>query len=405
MKLLQICNEGNTGSVGTIAESLGTFVIEKGWESYIAFARFERGSNSKLIRIGSELDVITHGIESRIFDNDGFCSRNATKRLINKIEDIKPDLIHLHHLHGYFINVEILFNFLLHSNIPVVWTFHDCWSFTGHCTYFDYVDCDKWKSHCNSCPQKHEYPKSIFLDNSKNNFSKKRKLFTSISRMTIVSVSNWLDKLVEQSFFKDSNHLCIYNGIDLELFKPINNSDVIKNKYNINKKFVILGVATTWDRRKGLKDFIELSKYIKNEEIIVLVGLSKEQRRILPSNVLGLPRTENRIELAHLFAASDVFLNLSTEETFGLTTAEALASGTPAIVYNKTASPELVNSKTGFVVEKNDYLSIIEAIDEIKKNKKEFYKSNCRLRAFKLFNSKDIYNSYFELYNNMIFDL
>ena len=405
MKLLQICNEGNTGSVGTIAESLGTFVIEKGWESYIAFARFERGSNSKLIRIGSELDVITHGIESRIFDNDGFCSRNATKRLINKIEDIKPDLIHLHHLHGYFINVEILFNFLLHSNIPVVWTFHDCWSFTGHCTYFDYVDCDKWKSHCNSCPQKHEYPKSIFLDNSKNNFSKKRKLFTSISRMTVVSVSNWLDKLVEQSFFKDSNHLCIYNGIDLELFKPINNSDVIKNKYNINKKFVILGVATTWDRRKGLKDFIELSKYIKNEEIIVLVGLSKEQRRILPSNVLGLPRTENRIELAHLFAASDVFLNLSTEETFGLTTAEALASGTPAIVYNKTASPELVNSKTGFVVEKNDYLSIIEAIDEIKKNKKEFYKSNCRLRAFKLFNSKDIYNSYFELYNNMIFDL
>jgi glycosyltransferase involved in cell wall biosynthesis len=405
LKLLQICNEGNTGSVGTIAESLGTFVIEKGWESYIAFARFERGSNSKLIRIGSELDVITHGIESRIFDNDGFCSRNATKRLINKIEDIKPDLIHLHHLHGYFINVEILFNFLLHSNIPVVWTFHDCWSFTGHCTYFDYVDCDKWKSHCNSCPQKHEYPKSIFLDNSKNNFSKKRKLFTSISRMTVVSVSNWLDKLVEQSFFKDSNHLCIYNGIDLELFKPINNSDVIKNKYNINKKFVILGVATTWDRRKGLKDFIELSKYIKNEEIIVLVGLSKEQRRILPSNVLGLPRTENRIELAHLFAASDVFLNLSTEETFGLTTAEALASGTPAIVYNKTASPELVNSKTGFVVEKNDYLSIIEAIDEIKKNKKEFYKSNCRLRAFKLFNSKDIYNSYFELYNNMIFDL
>jgi putative colanic acid biosynthesis glycosyltransferase len=405
LKLLQICNEGNTGSVGTIAESLGTFVIEKGWESYIAFARFERGSNSKLIRIGSELDVITHGIESRIFDNDGFCSRNATKRLINKIEDIKPDLIHLHHLHGYFINVEILFNFLLHSNIPVVWTFHDCWSFTGHCTYFDYVDCDKWKSHCNSCPQKHEYPKSIFLDNSKNNFSKKRKLFTSISRMTVVSVSNWLDKLVEQSFFKDSNHLCIYNGIDLELFKPINNSDVIKNKYNINKKFVILGVATTWDRRKGLKDFIELSKYIKNEEIIVLVGLSKEQRRILPSNVLGLPRTENRIELAHLFAASDVFLNLSTEETFGLTTAEALASGTPAIVYNKTASPELVNSKTGFVVEKNDYLSIIKAIDEIKKNKKEFYKSNCRLRAFKLFNSKDIYNSYFELYNNMIFYL
>lgn len=403
MKLLQICNEGNTGSVGTIAESLGIFVIEKGWESYIAFARFERPSKSNLIRIGNNLDVIFHGIESRIFDNDGFCSRNATKQLINKIEDIKPDLIHLHHLHGYFINVELLFKFILKSNIPVVWTFHDCWSFTGHCTYFDFVDCNKWKSHCNSCPQKLEYPKSIFFDNSRNNFSIKRELFTSISRMTVVSVSNWLDKLVGQSFFKSINHLCIYNGIDLELFKPINNSDFIKSKYSIDNKFVILGVATTWDRRKGLGDFIELSKYIKNDEIIVLVGLSKEQRRKLPSNVIGLPRTENRIELAHLFAASDVFLNLSTEETFGLTTAEALASGTPAIVYNKTASPELVNSRTGYVVEKNDYLAIKGAIGEIRKNKKEFYKGNCRLRACTLFNSNDVYNTYFELYNNMIY--
>jgi putative colanic acid biosynthesis glycosyltransferase len=402
MKLLQICVEGNVGSTGTIAESIGRFVIQKGWESYIAYGRFPRPSASKLIRIGSDWDTRFHGLETRIFDNHALGSRQATKRLIKKIEVIKPDVIHLHHLHGYYINIEILFKYLNKSNIPVVWTFHDCWSFTGHCTYFDFVDCDKWKSHCNACPQKHEYPKSIFFDNSKNNFALKKELFTSIARMTIVSVSKWLDNLVEQSFFKNTDHLCIYNAIDLELFKPIGNSDFIKYKYNIGNKFVILGVATIWDRRKGLNDFVELSKHINNDEIIVLVGLSTEQRNKLPSNVIGLPRTENRIELANLFAASDVFLNLSTEETFGLTTAEALASGTPPIVYNKTASPELVNFKTGFVVEKNDYLAIKKAIVEIKENKKEFYKNNCRLRATRLFNSNDVFSKYFELYNNMI---
>lgn len=403
MRLLQICNEGNTGSVGTIAESLGKFVLEKGWESYIAFGRFQRPSASKLIKIGSDVDILSHGLETRIFDNHGFGSRQATKNLIKKIENIQPDLIHLHHLHGYFINVDILFKFLLKTNIPVVWTFHDCWSFTGHCTYFDFVNCDKWKTFCNECPQIHEYPKSIFLDNSNHNFTLKKQLFTSITRLTVVSVSNWLDNLVSNSFFKNTNHLCIYNGIDLEFFKPIENSESIKIKYNLKGKFVILGVATTWDRRKGFIDFLELAKYLKNDETIVLVGLSSDQRKDLPSNVIGLPKTENRSELANLFASADVFLNLSTEETFGLTTAEALASGTPVIVYDKTASPELVNKESGYVVKKNDYLAINKAIAEIKENRKEFYTSNCRLRACTLFNSKDTFNSYFQLYNKMIF--
>ena len=403
MKLLQICVEGNTGSTGTIAESIGQFVLQKGWESYIAFGRYPRSSNSKLLRIGSDLESMLHGIETRLFDNHGLGSRYATKRLIKKIEFIKPDVIHLHHLHGYYINIELLFLFLQKSKIPIVWTFHDCWSFTGHCAYFDYVGCDKWKTECSQCPQKKEYPKSIFLDNSRNNFLLKKQLFTSIPKITIVSVSKWLDNLVQKSFFKSTNHLYIYNGIDLDLFRPIDEPRFIKNKYNIDNKFVILGVATTWDRRKGLDDFIELAKHIKNDEIIVLIGLNKKQRKNLPYNILGLPRTENRKELSNLFAASDVFLNLSTEETFGLTTAEALACGTPAIVYNRTANPELVNFETGFVVEKNDFLSINRSILEIRENKKEFYIKNCRLRATKLFNSEDVFSSYFELYKKMIY--
>jgi putative colanic acid biosynthesis glycosyltransferase len=401
-KLLQICVEGNTGSTGTIAESIGLQAIQKGWESYIAYGRNSRQSKSKLIRIGTDWDTRFHALETRIFDNHGLGSRCATTKLINKIKNIQPDIIHLHHLHGYYINIVILFKFLSKSKIPVVWTFHDCWSFTGHCTYFDFVGCDKWKTECNNCPQKNEYPKSIFLDNSRQNFNLKKALFTSISNLTIVSVSNWLNNLVAQSFFKNSNHICIYNGIDLETFKPLDSPHEVKVKYKIENKFVLLGAATIWDRRKGLSDFIKLSQYLKQDEVIILVGLDKIQIKNLPPNIIGLSRTDNRNELANLFGAADVFLNLSVEETFGLTTAESMACGTPVIVYNKTASPELVTENTGFVVEKDDILAVINAIKNIKKNKKSFYKTECRKRAIEKFNSIDNFKAYMDLYEKII---
>ena len=402
MKLLQICVEGNTGSTGTIAESIGQFVSLKGWESYIAFGRYPRPSKSNLIRIGSDFETILHGIETRIFDNHALGSRKATRRLINEIIEIKPDVIHLHHLHGYYINIEILFVFLKKSKIPVVWTFHDCWSFTGHCAYFDFVDCVKWQTECNQCPQKHEYPRSFFFDNSKNNFYLKQKLFNSIEKIIIVSVSKWLDNLVAKSFFKNKEHICIYNGIELDIFKPIDFTGKIKIKYKVENKFVILGVATTWSRRKGLVDFIELAKYLNDDEVIILVGLSNQQQKSLPNNIIGLSRTDNRLELAYLFAASDVFINFSIEETFGLTTAESMASGTPVIVYNKTASPELVTQEVGFIVEKDDFSAIKKGILKIKKNGKHFYKDKCRERANLLFNAINVNNTYFDLYTKMI---
>jgi putative colanic acid biosynthesis glycosyltransferase len=401
-KLLQICVEGNTGSTGTIAELIGQFMIQKGWESYIAYGRFPRPSKSNLIRIGSDFDSVLHGLETRFFDNHALGSRQSTKELIKKIEEINPDVIHLHHLHGYYINIEILFNFLHKCKIPVVWTFHDCWSFTGHCAYFDFVGCEKWKSECSHCPQKYEYPKSLLFDNSRKNFYLKKKLFTSILNMTIVSVSQWLNNLVSESFFKDTEHICIYNGIDLDTFKPINFALEIKKKYNVEDKFLILGVATTWNSRKGLVDFIELSKYLSKDELIILVGLNNQQIKRLPYNIIGLSRTDNRIELANLFATSDVFINLSIEETFGLTTAEALASGTPVIAYNRTASPELLSQETGFVVKKNDFAAIRKAISEIKKNGKFFYENKCRERACKLFDSANVFEAYSDLYNKVI---
>lgn len=400
-KVLQICVEGNTGSTGTIAEFIGKIALNSGWESYIAFGRFPRESNSKLIKIGNYWDIFLHGIETRIFDRHGLGSRGATKKLIKEIIQISPDIIHLHHLHGYYINIEILFKFLSENNIPVVWTFHDCWSMTGHCAYFDYIGCDKWKTECNNCPQMKEYPASIFIDRSKNNFYLKKSLFNSVDNLTVVSVSNWLNDIVGKSFMRKLSRKVIYNGVDVELFKP-SSSNNIREKFSIESKFLIFGLATTWSRRKGLDDFIKLSENIDENAIIILVGLNKSQIKTLPKNIIGLQRTENQQELVDLYVASDVFLNLSVEETFGLTTAEALSCGTPAIVYDATASPELIDSQTGIIVEKNNIQSLLLAIEEIKKNGKSFYTEYCRSRAVKYFDKNIRYKEYFDLYNEKL---
>jgi putative colanic acid biosynthesis glycosyltransferase len=402
IKVFQIAVEGNTGSTGTIAESIGQLIIKNGWESYIAHGRFPRPSVSKVIRIGSDIDVVLHGLETRLFDRHGLGSRRATKNLIAQINEIKPDIIHLHHLHGYYINIAILFEYLRMTKINVVWTFHDCWSFTGHCCYFDHVGCEKWKNECNKCPQKNDYPKSFLFDRSKKNYYQKKVLFTALSNLTIVSVSKWSNNLLSQSFFKNTTHTYIYNGVDTEIFKPLDSPDFVKKKYHVDKKFVVLGVATTWSRRKGFDDFIKLSSVLDEDEVIILVGLNKKQMKGLPENVIGLSRTDSRQEMADLYGASDVLLNLSVEETFGLTTAESMSCGTPVIVYNSTASPELVSDMTGIVVQKNDIIKIRTAISKIKHDTKATYSINCRARAIEYFNKSDRLEEYVALYKSIL---
>ena len=398
-KVLQICVEGNRGSNGTMAEGIGELLISKNWESYIAFGRFKRPSKSKTIQIGSKTGILFHGLLTRLFDLHGLGSIIATYRLVKKIEKIKPDIIHLHHLHGYYINIIILFKYLKKLKTPIVWTFHDCWSFTGHCTHFDHVNCNKWETYCSKCPQLKEYPKTYFIDRSHKNFNLKKRLFGSIKNLTIVSVSSWLDNVVSKSFFTNASREVILNGIDISKFTI---TEKIKKRVHLENKFTILGVATSWNSRKGLSDFKSLSKLLRENEIIVLVGLSKSQIKKLPKKIIGISKTENQLELSDLYNSSDVFLNLSVEETFGLTTAEALACGTPAIVYNSTASPELIDSKTGIVVKKNDISGLLDAIQEIKSKGKLFYSKSCRKRAVKLFNRDKRFKQYFELYNRLI---
>lgn len=402
MKLLQISIEVNSGSVGRIAEQIGQKAIESGWDSYIAYARNNLPSKSQTIKIGTLYDVYKHGVLTRITDKHGFYSTHATKQLIKQIDEIKPDIIHLHHLHGYYINIEVLFNYLAKVRTPVVWTFHDCWSFTGHCAYFDYIGCNKWETGCFECPQKTEYPASFLLDRSKKNYKDKKLLFNSVKNLTIVPVSYWLGDLVKHSYLKGYPVKVIQNGIDIELFKPAQNIKEIKKRLNINNKFIILGVASPWSKRKGFQDFVRLSHYTTDNEIIILVGLSKKQIKNLPNNIIGIERTENVQQLADLYSIADVFVNPTYEDTFPTTNLESLSCGTPIVTYKTGGSVESVSEETGFVVEKGDINGVLDAIKNIKHKNKENLMLNCRKRAVDKYNKQNKFAEYIELYNNVL---
>jgi len=401
ISIFQISSEVNSGSVGRIAEQIGEQVLEQGWESYIAYARANQPSCSNVIKIGTNFDLIKHGILTRFTDRHGFGSKGATRELINAIKRIKPDIIQLQHLHGYFINIEILFDFLSKSDIPVVWTFHDCWSFTGHCAYYEFIGCDKWQTGCNSCPQKHEYPKSLFLDSSAKNFEDKKRLFNSVKNLTIVPVSNWLGRETKASFLKYQKINVIQNGIDLSKFN-IKEIDDIKIKHNIENKFLILGVASPWNNRKGLRYFVELSNRLDSSHQIVLVGLSKEQIKDLPYSIIGIERTENIEELAKLYSAADVFVNPTLEDTFPTTNLEAMACGTPIVTFRSGGSPEAIDSNTGIVVDKDDVDGLEQAIYVIKQKSKDYYRKVCRERAEMFFDKTQCFSKYIELYKTIL---
>ncbi|MDX6182207.1 glycosyltransferase [Flavobacterium sp. Fl-77] len=402
-KLLQISIEVNSGSVGKIAEQIGETVLEEGWLSYITYARNINPSKSEVIKIGNKFDLYEHGLETRIFDNHCFSSRSATKNLIKTIDQIDPDIIHLHHLHGYFINVEILFIYLKKRATPVVWTFHDCWSFTGHCAYFDFVGCEKWKTECHHCEQKNEYPKSLFFDRSRKNYRDKKRIFNSLNNLTIVPVSYWLAEKVKDSFLMDYTCQVIQNGIDLNTFYIKNSRNTVNKMYPIKNKFVILGVASTWEKRKGLDEFVKLSELINNEVYtIILVGLSSIQISKLPKTIIGIERTENLGQLVDLYSAADVFVNPTFEDTYPTTNLESMACGTPVITYRTGGSIESVNDNTGIVIDKGDVSELVKAIEKIKNNGKGFYQNNCREHSVKNFDKKIKFMDYYKLYEEIL---
>lgn len=402
MKLCQINVTINSGSTGRIAEEIGQSVINAGWESYIAYGRKSRISTSQLIRIGDEWSIRYHALSTRLFDNHGFASVKATNQFIKDIDRIHPDIIHLHNIHGYYLNVEILFNYLKKKAIPVVWTLHDCWPLTGHCSYFDYVNCNKWQTECDLCPNLKGYPSTLFRDHSKSNFLKKKQIFTSVANITFVAPSYWMKNVLSHSFFKSYPVQVIHNGINIDVFKPIDNKSLIfKYGLDFNKK-IILGVASIWDRRKGLDDFIQLSKKLSVNEQIVLVGLSNKQITGLPEGIIGINRTENVDELAALYSVADVFVNPTWVDNFPTTNIEALACGTPVVTYQTGGSSEAVSKDTGLVVEKGNISMLYSSIFEILKKGKGYYSAFCRQRAETLFDRRERNLDYIELYKSLV---
>ena len=363
MKVLMINVVCGIRSTGRICTDLATELEAQGHEVKIAYGRenVPEQFQKYAVRIGKNFDVKLHGVKARLLDGAGFGSKRATKKFIEWVKEYDPDVIHLHNIHGYYINVEVLFKYLKKCDKKIIWTLHDGWAFTGHSAYCDAVQCDSWKTGCHKCPQIREYPKSV-VDRSKYNWEKKRKLFTGIANMTIVTPSHWLAGLVQDSFLQCYEVQVIHNGIDTSQFKPLKSD--FRKQYGLENKRILLGVATVWNDMKGYTDFIRLSSMLDDLNKIVLVGVSDDQLKELPNSILGIKRTASVRELVYLYSAADVFLNLSYCENYPTVNLESRACGTPIVTYNTGGSPESAGPEC-IVVEKGNLQEVISAINKL----------------------------------------
>lgn len=364
-KLIQINTVCNT-STGKIMGDIQREAVLRGYDTLSFVGRRKPFTDVPCVKFGNPISFWSHVALNTVFDKQGYGSYFAAKKLIQQIRKKQPDIIHLHNLHGYYLHVPMLFQYLKNEfKGNVFWTFHDCWPFTGHCPYFTMAGCEKWKTQCSHCPNKTKYPISFFLDASKQNYEEKKKMFGGIKNLTILTPSNWMKDLVEDSFLKEKQVYVTPNGIDIHTFSYKRDKEVLK-KYQIpvNKK-ILLGVANIWDERKGLNDFIRLSGHLSDDYQIVLAGLNKNQIKKLPKKILGIMKTENQKELAAIYSGAEIFINPSREESFSLVTVEAFACGTPVIVLNTSAVKELVCDRNGIVLSSTDVKSYLEAIRKI----------------------------------------
>lgn len=366
MRVLIINEVCGTGSTGRICVDIAKEYEAKGDEVKIAYGRdfnVPKECEKYAVPIGNKFNVYWHVFMTRLFDRHGLASKIATKRFLKWADEYNPDLIWLHNIHGYYINYEMLFDWIKsRPDMQVKWTLHDCWAFTGHCVHFTYAECSKWKDgSCSSCPERKQYPKSVLVDNSGDNYRRKKKSFTDVKNMTIITPSNWLAELVKESILKDYPVEVRHNTIDTSVFKPT--ASDFRERYGLQDKKIILGVANNWELRKGFEDFVELSKLIDDDSVIVLVGdLSKKQLSVLPDNLIAYGRTKDAIELAGLYSVADVFANLSREDTYPTVNLEAQACGTPVVCYDECGMKETMVLDTSILVKIGDLEAIRKRI-------------------------------------------
>ena len=405
-KLLQInpVIRVNT-STGRIMQEIGELAMQNGWECHIAYSKGRDGireCRSDIIPVGNKWSTAWHGIETRLFDRHGLASSHATRQFVRKIEEISPDVVHIHNIHGYFLNYQILFDYLSKAGIPVVWTVHDCWLYTGHCYYYSFAGCDRWQTGCHHCPQKKEFPTSLFYDRSRRNFEDKKAAFTSmpLDGMTIVPVSEWIRNEMRRSFLSAYPFRVIHNGINTDIFNIYDDRQV-RTAFGLGDRHILLGVASIWSREKGLDDFIRMAGMLNEDEVVVLVGIKPEDRKRLPDNVVGIARTENIRQLAELYAAADVFVNPTWQDNYPTVNMEAIACGTPVVTYRTGGSVEVITPSTGMIVEQGNLNELLKSIREIESKGKASYQEACRKYALLNFRKEDRYMEYLRLYEEL----
>lgn len=396
MKIVQINTVYGTGSTGKIMASLHQLAQKYGFDMYAAYGRGSATVDIREYKIGNRSDFFQHVLINFFLGKSGFGSKAVTRRFLRWLDTIQPDLIHLHNIHGFYIHVGMLFEHIKRHHIPVIWTLHDCWPMTGQCAHFDYAGCSKWKTACHHCPiYRSNYPYSLFKDNSKYNYILKKKAFTDVSDMTVVTPSRWLADIVSQSFLKNYPVKVIPNGINLDLFKPSHVSSDSR---------IILGVANVWTNTKGLNYFLKLSEMLDSTYHIVLIGLSKKQQSQIHSSygkrITCITRTSSQSELVTWYQRAYVYVNPTLEDNFPTTNLEALACGTPVITFNTGGSPESLTDKCGIIVEKGNIGQLKEAILSLEHHT-NITSSSCREQALH-FSQESIFQGYLDLYAGLL---
>lgn len=394
MKVVQINATCGVGSTGKICVGISQLLTESNIENYILYSSKSNGYGLG-IKCSNDVYIKVQALKSRILGNYGFNSKQATRKIINELVRINPDVVHLHNIHGHDCDLELLFNYFKKKNQKLIWTFHDCWAFTAYCPHFTMMKCDKWQTQCGTCVQFRDY--SWFFDRSSYLFNKKREVFRGLD-LTIITPSQWLADLVKKSIFKDYPIKVINNGIDLGIFKPAESD--FRRKYSLEDKKIILGVTFGWGIKKGLDVFIELSRRFSEEYRIVLVGTDNEIDKQLPSNIISIHRTQNQQELAEIYSVADVFVNPTREEVLGLTNIEALACGTSGVTFNSGGSPECYDETCGSVVDCDDIDALEKEIIRICTDK-PYTKENCIRKAAE-FDKNERFKEYIYLYERVI---
>lgn len=394
MKIAQINTVCGNGSVGRITVDIYHALEKSGNEGKIYYGRRTAPEGVNAERFGSNMDMGIHVLHTFLEGTHGFDSKGQTRKLIESLKKYNPDLIHLHNIHGFYLNVELFFAYLKKCGKPVIWTLHDCWAFTGHCAYFDYAECEKWKTGCKTCPQyRNTYPYALFRDGSIENYARKKAAFQGVKGLIIVTPSRWLGELVKESYLKEYPVKVIPNGIDLERFAPRERKE--------RKRHLILGVANVWDRRKGLEYLKKLSRMLDSEKYeVAAVGVSKKQIKELPEGMTGIEHTQNVEELMQLYSEASVYVNPTLEDNFPTTNLEALACGTPVVTFETGGSVEAIDETCGRIVAKKDMEGLYKAVTELCE-KCENMRAACRERALS-YNKYDRFGEYLNLYEESI---